>query len=127
MEILKTLLPSLTEECVPRGEHPAVLLLLRTADPGQPLDGLLGVLPHSTEGRDATEPLPARQVPAVPVSVSTPGVHAVEIFLSSLFLHSMIYVTCNVYKSCIYKGNCTLRGKFYIFMNGSLDELNFLP
>ena len=80
-EILKTLLPFLTEECVPGGEHLAVLLLLRAADPSQPLDGLLGVLPGSTEGRDAAEPLPARQVPAVPVSVSTLGVHTIEITL----------------------------------------------
>lgn len=46
-------LPSFTEKCTTGGEHPAVLLLLCTADTSDPVNGLLGVLPDTAEGRDA--------------------------------------------------------------------------
>lgn len=45
--------PYFTEECTTGGEHPAVLLLLCTADTSDLIDGLLGVLPDTAKGRNA--------------------------------------------------------------------------
>lgn len=50
---MESFAPYFTEECTTGGEHPAVLLLLCTADTSDLIIGLLGVLPDTAEGRDA--------------------------------------------------------------------------
>lgn len=65
---MESFAPYFTEECTTGGEHPAVLLLLCTADTSDLINGLLGVLPDTAEGRDAAEPLPTWKIPSVSVS-----------------------------------------------------------
>lgn len=50
---MESFAPYFTEECTTGGEHPAVLLLLCTADTSDLIDGLLGVLPDTAKGRNA--------------------------------------------------------------------------